>query len=363
MNVLALLLSLAVAVSSVLLLTRTGRDRGRRRPTDSDVFVHDLYEAAFLNGGPARVVDTALTALYSDGRLIIGGPGIVAVQRPEARDPVERAVLSSLADAPSGALHTLRDAVMRHPAVQEVGDGLAARGLLVSPGESLPRRRWGLIQGLSCLVALPVSLMLTFVQYAMHEGYADYPVPFIVTMLPAILIGGLIGLSVTLAARNRITKEGLRAMHGYRSAHAYAMGPAHLVATMGLGALPDPVLQGQLMAAARFRTGNRRSASFRTASGAGAPSHSSGTSDVLAATVWCAGASPSGASCGGSTGGGGHSGGGGGCSSGTSCSSGSGSSCSSGSGSSCSSGSSCGGSSGGSSCGGSSGGSSCGSSS
>ncbi|MEV5682372.1 MULTISPECIES: TIGR04222 domain-containing membrane protein [unclassified Streptomyces] len=357
MNVLALLLSLAVAVSSVLLLTRTRRDRGRRRPTD--VFVHDLYEAAFLNGGPARVVDTALTALYTDGRLIIGGPGIVAVQRPEARDPVERAVLSTLADAPNGALHTLRDAVMRHPAVQEVGDGLAARGLLVSPEETRPRRRWGLIQGLSCLVAVPVSLILTFVQYAVHDGYADYPVPFFVTMLPAMLIGGVLGLLVTLTARSRITKEGLRAVHAYRSAHAYVMSPAHLVATMGLGALPDPVLQGQLLAAARFRSGNRRSASFRTASGAGAPSHSSGTSDVLAATVWCAGASPGGASCGGSTGGGGHSGGGGGggggCSSGTSCGSGSGSSCSSGS--------SCGGSSGGSSCGGSSGGSSCGSSS
>ena len=158
MNALALLLTMAVAVSCTLLVVATRRaglgDSGT-------VYVHDLSEEAFLSGGPARVVDTALTRMHTDGRLRIGGPGIIVVQRPEARDAVERAVLQELAAAPSGALHILREAVMRHPAVQEIGDGLAARGLLVAPGESRARRTWALTLGIGCMVGFPVAIALT----------------------------------------------------------------------------------------------------------------------------------------------------------------------------------------------------------
>ncbi|MFC9242797.1 TIGR04222 domain-containing membrane protein [Streptomyces sp. NPDC057136] len=354
MNALAILLTLAVAVSSALLIARTVA--AGRSVTGADSPVHDLYEAAFLNGGPARVVDTALTAMYTDGRLTIGGPGIVAVLRNEAHDPVERAVLQELAAAPSGALNTLREAVMRHPAVQETGDGLAARGLLVSPGTNRPRRTWALVQGLGCIAALPVGLALTFFQYTLHEGYADIPFPFIVKVLPALLAGAVIGMVVASSARSRITKAGRRAADGYRAAHAYVMTPAHLVATLGLRALPDPELQAQLVAAARARTyGPHRPSASTTSS-----DHSAA---LLVPAVWCAGAGPGSASCGSSGGGGG-----GGCGSGSggsTCSSGCGGSSGGGGGSSCgsSSGSSCGGSSSSSSCSSSSGGSSCSSSS
>ncbi|MFD9499227.1 TIGR04222 domain-containing membrane protein [Streptomyces sp. NPDC060035] len=344
MNALALLLTLAVAVTSTLLIVST-RKAGRLGG-DPHASLHDLSEAAFLNGGPARVVDTALTALHTDGRLAIGGPGIVAVQRAEARDAVERAVLQELAAAPSGALHTLRQAVMRHPAVQEIGDGLAARGLLVEPEENRTRRRWALTQVTVCVVAGPVSLLLTFVQYALLEGYADVPFPFIVKVLPALLAGTLVGGLTAASAKARITRAGRRATDGYTAAHPYVGEPAHLVATRGLGALPDPALRAQLLAAARHRPAGRSSSSSLPAS----PSADSGaTSAALVPVMWCAGASPGGGGCGSSSGGGGH-GSGSSCSSGSSCGGGS------------SSGSGCGGSSSGSSCGGSSG-SSCSSSS
>ncbi|MFD4032506.1 TIGR04222 domain-containing membrane protein [Streptomyces sp. NPDC058637] len=357
MNVLALVLTLAVAVSSTLLIV-SARKAGRRGGGGGPVYVHDRSEAAFLGGGPARVVDTALTALYTDGRLVIGGPGIVAVQRAEARDVVERAVLQELSVAPSGALHTLRSAVMRHPAVQEIGDGLAARGLMVAPGESLTRRRRALTQGVVCTVAFPVGLVLTFVQYALHEGYADMPFPFILKVLPALVTGGVVGFVVAASARARVTRAGRLAADGYRAAHAHVPDPAHLVATVGLRALPDPVLQGQLLAAARHPSARRPSPSSAPYS----PSTDSyATGAVLLPVVWCAGAGPGSGSCGSSGGGGGH-GTGSSCSSGSGCGGGSGggSGCGGSSGSSCSSsGSSCGSSS--SSSGG--GGSSCGSSS
>ncbi|NEE05047.1 TIGR04222 domain-containing membrane protein, partial [Streptomyces sp. SID7499] len=195
MNTIALSATLAVVVSSVLLVAKAVAERSRRPTPGPGVALHDLYEVAFLNGGPARVVDTALTALHADGRLAVGGPGIVAVQRAQANDPVERAVFQELAAAPNGALHVLREAVMRHPAVQEVGDGLAARGLLVEPHRLRPLRQWGLIQGIACVIAVPLSLLLTFVQFATDDS-PDFSVPFIMKMLPAIVIGSFTGMIV-----------------------------------------------------------------------------------------------------------------------------------------------------------------------
>ncbi|MGX1951789.1 TIGR04222 domain-containing membrane protein [Streptomyces anulatus] len=349
MNVLALLATLAVVVSSVLLIVKSVSERSRRPSPGPGVALHDLYEVAFLNGGPARVVDTALTALHADGRLAVGGPGIVAAQRVQANDPVERAVFQELAAAPNGALHVLREAVMRHPAVQEVGDGLAARGLLVPPHRLRPLRRWGMTQGIVCLIAVPLSMLLTFVQFATDDSL-DFSVPFIVKMLPAIVIGSFTGMIVASSSAGRLTASGRHAAQSFRTAYAYVVAPAHLVATLGLRALPDPVFQAQLMAAARLSAPRRRS-SARVAG-----STATGVTAVGAATVWCAASGPGGSSCGGSTGGGSGSscGGGSGCSSGSGCGGGSGSGSSCGGGSSCgsSSGSSCGGGGGGSSCGG-----------
>ncbi|WP_098027258.1 TIGR04222 domain-containing membrane protein, partial [Streptomyces sp. st115] len=285
MNVFAVLATLGVVVSSVLLVVKAVAERSRRPAPGPGVALHDLYEVAFLNGGPARVVDTALASLHADGRLAVGGPGIVAVQRAQANDPVERAVFQELAAAPSGALHVLREAVMRHPAVQEVGDGLAARGLLVPPHRIRPLRRWGLIQGVACLIALPLSLVVTFVQLAVVDTM-DFPVPFIVKILPAIVIGAFSGLIVAGASASRITKSGQHAALAFRTAYAHVVTPAHLVATLGLRALPDPVLQAQLVAAARLSAPRRRSSSYVAGSTA------AGVTAVGVATVWCAAAGP-----------------------------------------------------------------------
>ena len=39
---------------------------------------HDLYDVAFLAGGPVRVVDTAVVALVRAGRIRIASPGQLA---------------------------------------------------------------------------------------------------------------------------------------------------------------------------------------------------------------------------------------------------------------------------------------------
>ncbi|MFJ9801111.1 TIGR04222 domain-containing membrane protein [Streptomyces wuyuanensis] len=348
LNVLAVLVYLAVGVSSILLVK--GLAKARRGPGGP---VHDVMEAAFLNGGPARAVDAALTAMVTDGRLVVGGPGIVAVRHPVARDHVERAVLDELTRAPSGALDRLRLAVMRNPAVQEIGDGLAARGLMIAPGDVRRWKTWATWQLVLSLVLLPVSFVTTFVQYAFHEGFADMPFPFVVKVLPACFTGAIVATVCSSRARRRVTAAGRRAAADYRMAHAYDTDAGHLVAFGGLRAVPDPVLQGQLITAARLvRAGQPARAGTR-----GAGDRHSGTADTAAyvpVAVWCAasGSDPGGTGGGGCGGAGGNScGSAGGCSSGCG-SSGSGSGCGGGSGG----GSGCGsGSGGGSSCGGGSG--------
>ncbi|MFD3723958.1 TIGR04222 domain-containing membrane protein [Streptomyces sp. NPDC058671] len=339
MNVLTALYYLFGAVGITLVVTRVVRTR--RGPGGP---VHDRYEVAFLTGGPARVVDTALAALQADGRLAVGGPGIVAVVRPVAHDPVERAVFQAHAAAPHGALHHLRLAVMRHPAVQEVGDALAARGLVVPPATRRTTAWWCAGLGLSVFVLVPVSVVLTAVGFAVTPGLS---VPFVFSVLPALLACGLTALVCGAVSGRQVTSAGRNALFAYGRAYGHLTDAGHLVALHGLRALPDPVLREQILAAARFygpvRRGRRPSPQFVADWGA---ADASG-----AVALWCAGNS--------SCGGGGGSGGSGSCSSG-SCSGG-GSGCGGGGGG--GGGSSCSGSSGSSCSSSSSGGSSCSSSS
>lgn len=330
-----------VGVAAVVLLIVMSR----RARSGSGGPVHDRYEAAFLNGGPARVVDTALAALHADGRIAVGGPGIVQALRPTAQDPVERAVLQELAAAPHGALATLRLAVMRHPAVQETGDALAARGLISAPAARRRVIRWSVGLGIAAVAMVPVALVVTIAQFA--DG--DMPVPFVLKVLP--VIAGVLITSVVCgaSASSRVSSAGRAAVGAYGRQHAHLGDPGTLVALYGLRALPDPALREQLATAARFRGAPPFPRGHRHTSASSSASSSSSDDAAFLPVMWCAAAA------------GGDSGGGGGCGSGSSCSGGSGggSSCSGG-GSSCSSGgSSCSG--GGSSCSG--GGSSCSSSS
>ncbi|WP_395364652.1 TIGR04222 domain-containing membrane protein [Streptomyces sp. YH02] len=354
-NVLAALYYLAGIAGITLLVSRVVRTRGGPGGP-----VHDRYEAAFLNGGPARVVDTALTALQADGRLAIGGPGIVAVVRPVAYDPVERAVLQAHAAAPHGALHHLRLAVMRHPAVQEIGDGLAARGLVVDPATRRTTARWCGVLAVTAFVLFPVSIVLTVLDFATTvDTDSGMPIPFIFKVVPILLAALVTAIVCGSLTGRQITPAGRRAVFGYGRAHAHLGDAGLLVALHGLRALPDPVLREQLVAAARiYGPPRRRGRGGRRP----LPQYGYGTSGAedafAAATVWCAGASAcgggggggggscsgggSGSSCsaGACSGGGSSCGGGGG--GGSSCSSSSSSSCSSSSGSSCSSSSSSG---------------------
>ncbi|MGW1026535.1 TIGR04222 domain-containing membrane protein [Streptomyces sp. NPDC002577] len=334
----AILYYMLIGGSSAALIVALVKGRGRGAPAGA--FVHDTLEAAFLSGGPGRVADTVITAMHEDGRLAVVWPGIVSIaQGAAARNPAESALLETHSAASNGALHQLRVGVMRSPAVQSVGDGLAARGLLIQPGALRPVRRWALTQILLCVAGFALAMVLTVVQFAQSDAY-DFEVPLFFVVFPAVALGVVVGAVCAARTRSRLTGAGQSALRQYAgSPAARARGAAHLVAMGGPRAVPDADLRTRLAAAARTRV-----------SVGGSPYSGSSSSGSHDAVVW-ASAADAVTWCGG--------GGGGGSDGGSSCG---GSSCG---GSSCGA-SGCGGSSGGSSCGGSScggGGSSCGSSS
>ncbi|MEU6986023.1 TIGR04222 domain-containing membrane protein [Streptomyces sp. NPDC046324] len=344
MNLIALLFWATVITGSALLIARLRAARADRGGS-----VHDLAEAAFLAGGPPRVVDTALATLHAQGLIGVGGPGLVVVLRPDlrARDHVGRAVMEQLAAAPSGALHELRLAVMRSPAVQEIGDGLAARGLMVAPDVRAAGKRACLALGITSL-----ALFVTSIALSVGVEREAFEVPFLFKVIPVVLGGIFVALGCAAYNATRPTRAGRRAAAEYHRDHVYDADAGHQVALRGLRGVADSELRTQLIAAARMPLSRTR---IHTTSGA------SGTDVVLLPMLWCAGTPGSPGGCGGAAGntGGGGGGsdsgsGGGGCSAsacsggssgGSSCSSssGGGSSCSSSSSSSCSSssGSSC----------------------
>ncbi|MEU7647909.1 TIGR04222 domain-containing membrane protein [Streptomyces huasconensis] len=366
MSTAGIIYTLLIALSSVGLIravVAAGRaqDPAGGGHDDEGAFVRGTAEAAFLSGGPARLTDAVIAGLHEDGRLVVAGPGVVGIPRPTARNAVERAVLDAHAAAPGGALHWLRAAVMRSRPVQETGDALAARGLIMRPGPRRTCRRWAAAQLFGSFCGFGVAVMLTMVEYAnapFEEGGFDQVSDGLLALVPAGLIGFAVGLACMSVGEKQLTGAGRRALDEYVASAGHLTGAAHLVATRGLAAA-HPDLRDQLIAAARVGRGHR----MPVMAPPFLPHHDQDLWGA-AAVVWCSsgvGGGGGGFACSGSGSGGGSacSGGGGG---GSACSGGGGSSACSGGGG----GSSCsgGGGGGGSSCSsGGGGGSSCGSSS
>lgn len=289
MDLLVTVLQIAIPLSMITLIVGviTLRSRG------GVGVVHDLLEVAFLGGGPGRVAETAIVAMHSDGRLGIGGPGVVAIYSHVAHNPVEQAVINEHALAPHGALHSLRLAVMRSDAVQRVGGSLAARGLLVHVRKTRLWVRWGVVQAVLCLPVIPLSIGLLI-----STGSAS-----VIPNLPLAFFGIFSGVVCALTARQRLTGAGIKARLAFRTANRHITTPAHQIAVDGHMALDDTLLREQLTAA----TGMRAGRDFQPAPHLAA-----------AAVVWCAsagfgdgGGSGDGGGCGGSGGSGcGSSGGG-----------------------------------------------------
>ncbi len=97
---------------------------------------YDVYDIAYLAGGPHHVVDTALVALAESGRVKARATGELSATDVRRRFPVEAAVLDALGSRPRRSAGTLRWLLDRDPRIAAIGDRLAADGLLSG------RQRW-----------------------------------------------------------------------------------------------------------------------------------------------------------------------------------------------------------------------------
>lgn len=92
----------------------------------------DLYEVAFLAGGPGRVADTVVIALCERGRLLMRASRVRAADtahgEEEARHPLERAVLGMCDRSRSTA--QVRAALLRSLEIEGIGQRLASLGLV-----------------------------------------------------------------------------------------------------------------------------------------------------------------------------------------------------------------------------------------
>lgn len=112
--------------ASSLLLGGVSR-RGDGSPDDVS-----LYETAYLCGGARRVAEVALLALHQNGRIRIAtGRRRVSPLNGEPLDPVEKAALGTVPVKGTTLGIALR-ATSWHPAVREIADSTARKGLIAS---------------------------------------------------------------------------------------------------------------------------------------------------------------------------------------------------------------------------------------
>jgi hypothetical protein len=95
----------------------------------------DVYDLAFLAGGPDRVVDTALVALVQSGRVRVHGPAQLAAVDMSRRHPVEAAMLDAVGPAGHRSVDTIRWRLAGDERVSGIGPRLRHDGLL---GSAIP---------------------------------------------------------------------------------------------------------------------------------------------------------------------------------------------------------------------------------
>ncbi|MFC9293423.1 TIGR04222 domain-containing membrane protein [Streptomyces sp. NPDC057011] len=94
----------------------------------------NLYEAAYLAGGPRRVADLTLLSMERQRRLLLAHTGWATVVDPVGRDAHERSVLGAFGPDGQSPVLDLRSTVARDEAVRALADRLGEAGLALPAG-------------------------------------------------------------------------------------------------------------------------------------------------------------------------------------------------------------------------------------
>jgi uncharacterized protein (TIGR04222 family) len=94
----------------------------------------DLYEAAFLSGGPARVADLTLVSMARQRRLLLAHTGWATVVDPRGRDEMERSVIGAIGPDGQSRIAPVRASAAAAEAVRGLAERLVSAGLAVPDG-------------------------------------------------------------------------------------------------------------------------------------------------------------------------------------------------------------------------------------
>ncbi|MGW1275624.1 TIGR04222 domain-containing membrane protein [Streptomyces tsukubensis] len=284
--------ALTVALACAAFATRARPHGGRVSTTG----VIDVYDAAFLRGGPLRVADTVIAHLHDKKYLAVARPGTVSVLRGGVDGDVPKAALALARSTENSVLSTLRRAVAFSPAVQGIGDRLHSRGLLAPP--SAARRAvhlWAKIQFLALFLAAPAAIGLTI-----YLSVSDEP-GAVVFLTPVVVIGVIVTGRCGQVTRGRLTAEGRNTLKVYVMGHRVDGRVAAKVAMRGPKAITDRTVRELVLAAAAIPLTSY------------AISGTNGSPTAAFVPTWCGTADDGGGSDGGCGGGGCGGGSGGGC--------------------------------------------------
>ncbi|MGP2440462.1 TIGR04222 domain-containing membrane protein [Streptomyces sp. JW3] len=94
----------------------------------------DLYEAAFLSGGPARVADLTMVSMARQRRLLLAHTGWATVVDPRGQDEMERSVIGAIGPGGQSRIAPVRVSAASTEAVRGLADRLVSAGLAVPDG-------------------------------------------------------------------------------------------------------------------------------------------------------------------------------------------------------------------------------------
>ncbi|WP_328620155.1 TIGR04222 domain-containing membrane protein [Streptomyces sp. NBC_00354] len=177
-------------------LARIPLQRGLDPEGRADTGALGLHEAAYLDGGPQRVAEVALTALHLAGMLPVNADGRVGAgvrEQPPPADPVQVDALRRAAGSPASRVDRLGELVAASPATAAVGTDLAARGLAVAPGSRERATRTQAAQQVLLALAVPATVAACAVDSATGKGNGLGP------FLAFAALGAVTGLATLFA--------------------------------------------------------------------------------------------------------------------------------------------------------------------
>ncbi|WP_203183203.1 TIGR04222 domain-containing membrane protein [Streptomyces pratensis] len=211
----------------------------------------NLYETAFLAGGPQRVADLALVSMHLRRRLLLAHTGWATVVDPEGRDEVERTVIRAIGPEGQSRIAPIRAAAAAADAVRSLADRLVAAGLAVPHGTRTNLE--SAVRGVRGAAVLVVVLAVTAVLMPGQEtGYAGPVAAWF--GLPLVLTLGCLAIA-------RVENHPYSPWASPSGQHWLDSLPAPVrgadqdllvaVAVRGVGALEDPGLRAAMLSGAR----------------------------------------------------------------------------------------------------------------